>query len=122
MRKIDYETLKNGDAVITRDGRKGRVICVDAETKGISGWQPIVCLIPGENDGEEAKHYCKDGSFIEGETAGHDIFLPPKKEYINVLHRVDGFALSSITWSNRKDAENFGSGQSEYHKTIEVEV
>ena len=122
MKNIDYKTLKVGDAVITRDGRKGRVICVDAETKGINGWQPIVCLIPDENEGEEAIHYCKDGSFIEGETAGHDIFLPPKTEKID-LYRINKKGKDSLNSKFLVLASPSTTGSHyDFIKTIEVEV
>ena len=42
MRPIEYEKLKVGDEVVTRDGRKGRVICTDLSPRDE---RPIVTAV-----------------------------------------------------------------------------
>ena len=85
MRPIVYEELKVGDEVVTRDGRKGRVICTDVKSVPPLASQPICCLIPSEECGSEVpEFYFKDGGWVDHKESPEDIFLPPKKEYVNL--------------------------------------
>ena len=119
MREIDYKTLKVGDAVITRDGRKGRVICTDFERE----W-PIVCAITDEKGREYTRCFYTDGKQEDTFTAGGDIFLPPKKEYVNLYRDKEGFYFlgQSAAYNTRQKAESFTQKTEHHHQIIEVEL
>jgi len=73
-----------GSKVVTRDGREGRVICVDRDAE-----RPVVCLIrdPDINEGEfeVLETYASDGScFLGAGESIWDIFLPPKKRTLRL--------------------------------------
>ena len=121
MREIDYKTLKVGDDAITRDGRKGRVICVDA-----TGKYRIVCLID-DGDGEVPYSYFIEGAYSTAES-DHDIFLPPKKEYVNIYSSHSGmvgrYNITSVHYGSKEEAERNAKSFRDYkfHQTIEVEL
>ena len=122
MRDIIYSELKVGDKVITRDGREGRVICTDF--KGFSG-ATIICAVTNNKGCEQTIHNYKSGraSSYFGVKSDSDIFLPPKKEYVNLYRHISG-DYNAITMNcvvnARDNAEDCSYG--EFVKTIEVEL
>lgn len=124
MRPIVYEELKVGDKVVTRDGREGRVICTDANIKDGSAHRPIICLIKNKNETEEILSFKKCGahSSIEGNTYAEDIFLPPKKELLNLYQWSNGsyfLVYGDAVVTIPKEYETISC---KFIKTIEVEL
>ena len=69
--------------VVTRDGRKARIICTNAK----SGY-PVVALIAEEGSGrEDTQTYTEDGASYIGDQSSYDLFFsaPEKHEgWINI--------------------------------------
>ncbi len=80
LKEFDLEAAKAGKPVCTRDGRKARIICFDAEND-----KPIVALIYDCNR-ETVFQYLKSGRFFTGQINGYDLMmLPEKKEgWVNI--------------------------------------
>lgn len=99
------EYLKNPSRkVITRSGRKARIICTDAKND-----YPIVALIETPN-GKESQPcgYKKDGTYVVGEELSCDLFFAPEKHegWIN-LYKDDGIVYTSMdTFKTKKEAES----------------
>ena len=71
------EYLKNPDReVVTRDGRKVRIICTDRK-----GDTPIIALIYNENEGQEYGYaFYSDGKYFRAEKDDElDLFFAPEK-------------------------------------------
>ncbi len=87
MKPIVYEELKVGDEVVTRDGRKALVLCVDAKSN-----YPIVCLIKSETE-EYPEKFTSDGRyFSDVKESCRDIFLPSEKVKLKIYKCADGYA------------------------------
>ena len=119
MKQIDYNTLKVGDKVITRDGREGRVICTD-----LNNPQPIAVAVWSNSKGtrEHINQYLKNGKVSDSDNMMQDIFLPPKKEYVNLYREKEGaYYIFGDVYETKEEAvtaiERLG-----FIKTIEVEV
>lgn len=78
MEKFNLEEyLKNPSRkVVTRDGRKVRIICTDMNYKN----HPIVALIAHDNDTENIYTYTKDGEWDNYESTTYDLFFAPEKD------------------------------------------
>ena len=86
LKLFDFEAAKQGKPVCTRNGRKARIICFDAE-----GEHPIIALV---TDGvqEYPYNYTKEGYYhTEGvETMADLMMLPEKKEgWINICRNLN---------------------------------
>lgn len=77
MKQFDLkEYLANPSRkVVTRDGRKVRIICTDMNYKN----HPIVALIAQDNDTENVYTYTKDGEWDNYESTTYDLFFAPEK-------------------------------------------
>ena len=97
------EYLKNPDReVVTRDGRKVRIICTDRK-----GATPIIALV---NDGlsEELGHaFYSDGKIFSDEDNELDLFFAPEKHerWINLYKDGDIVYTSMDTFNTKKEAE-----------------
>lgn len=114
--------IKVGDKVVTRDGRKGRVICTDIKWF-VSGTQlPIVVCLDKENGDQTAEYYYQDGRAYRSKESGLDIFQAPKKEKL-LLHKwVNGdYFVTDVNGVHMLRAEEIGRSYT-YIKTIEVEL
>ena len=126
MKAIIYEELKVGDSVITRDGRKGRVICTDLNME-----YPIAFRFPAQKgvpDGAEGVQFSlASGLQYKDEEHPMDIFLPPKTEYVNVYKdksKLGGY-VCGLPCNTKEDADDEAHDTNHYRvcvKTIEVEV
>ena len=91
------EYLKNPSRkVVTRDGRKARIICTDRR-----GYEcPIVALIEGKDNEDEVRTFTKDGnwSVLGIESISDLFFAPDKKEgWVNVYKKASGaYVLGGI--------------------------
>ena len=105
MKKFNSEEyLKNPTRkVITRDGRKARVICTDAKNNF-----PVVALIETP-DGKEMLPcgYKKDGTYITGEELSCDLFFAPEKHegWLNIYRSESGFYLRGNPYKSKEEAE-----------------
>ena len=70
------EYLKNPDReVVTRDGRKVRIICTDRK-----GDTPIIALVYNANEGQEHSYaFYSDGKFFRDADDEFDLFFAPEK-------------------------------------------
>ena len=113
------EYLANPRKVITRDGRKARIICTDAKND-----YPVVALIETPNGKERQPcGYKKDGTYIAGEELSCDLFFAPEKHegWANI-YRCDGeYSLDDVIYSSRIDAEESGKKFEDYLTTIQIE-
>ena len=112
------EYLKNPSRkVITRSGRKARIICTDAKNN-----YPIVALIETPN-GKESQPcgYKKDGTYVAGEELSCDLFFAPEKHegWTNVYEEGTNRYLDGCICSTEEEAKRIrGCG---YITTIKIE-
>ena len=114
------EYLRNPRDLVTRNGRKARVICKDRVSKA----RPLVILVTME-DGEEIPFtYNTDGKFYHGENELDLFFIPEKHEgWINVYRDRDTGATSfgAILYTSREEAEEVGKTDVYYAATAKIE-
>ena len=112
------EYLKNPSRkVITRSGRKARIICTDAKNN-----YPIVALIETPN-GKESQPcgYKKDGTYVAGEELSCDLFFAPEKHegWTNVYEEGTNRYLDGCICVTKEEAKRIrGYG---YITTIKIE-
>lgn len=104
------EYIKNPNReVITRDGRKVRVLCTDRK-----GAAPIIALINGGLP--DCKELCysffPDGKKYENCESDADLFFAPTKHegWINIKKTALGYYCSSNIFQTKEDAENHEIG------------
>jgi len=126
MREINYEELKVGDKVVTRDGREVRIYGLEPDSI-----RPIIVWFDEDETedyrGKEIQQYFSDGRRTASSNGFEDIFLPPKKEYVNLYRDGEGFfRVTPNPYKARSDAETLSVYAEEKGwelvKTIEVEV
>ena len=96
------EYLKNPSMkVITRNGRKVRIICTDRRSENY----PIVSLIETEY-GEETCWHAKHGEYVRGQESNNDLFFAPEKHegWVNVYRDFDGLMCGSV-FATEEDAK-----------------
>ena len=98
--------------VVTRDGRKVRIICTDAK-----GNCPVVGLVDYENY-EVALNVTKNGK-IDGVL---DLFFAPEKHegWINLL-KINSTIITGKVYNTKEEAESAVLGSSIYISTIKIE-
>ena len=88
------EYLKNPSRkVVTRDGRKVRIICTDVRSSF-----PVIALVERFNDDiEDVEEYTKDGKYYDDDEANvNDLFFAPEKHegWLNIYRSDDcGFSM-----------------------------
>ena len=80
MVNFDIEAAKKGAKVVTRDGRKARILCFDLQNK-----KPIVAIITGKDGTEFPVTYFTDGTLVKRKSLknkGHEneIFTEERTE------------------------------------------
>ena len=121
MKKFNLkEYLRNPRDLVTRNGRKARVICKDRAGKAC----PLVVLVTME-DGEEIPFtYHIDGKFYHDENELDLFFIPEKHEgWLNVYRYTDTEEVSfgAILHTSREKAEKIGRADNRYIATAKVE-
>ena len=115
------EYLKNPERkVVTRDGRKVRIVCTDRA--GLAA-KPIVALITLPNGDEIVKCFWEDGIETRGvEENIYDLFFAPSKntDYIN-LYRDESVYFLGAVYTSEEYAKNIAKGNDQYITTIKVE-
>ena len=97
------EYLKNpSKKVVTRDGRKVRIICTDRRNTEC----PIVALINEECD-EVVYWYSKDGKVIPDDLTDWDLFFAPEKHegWINIYKDEREHYFGKFIYPSKADAE-----------------
>ena len=113
------EYLRNPRDLVTRNGRKARVICKDRVSKAC----PLVVLVTME-DGEEIPFtYHTDGKFYHGENELDLFFVPEKHEgWINLYRNEDGISwISPNYFKSKEEAEKEGKAYTCGVTTIKIE-
>ena len=110
------EYLKNPlRKVVTRDGRKVRIICTD-----YYGKQSIIAKV---EESEYSYSFCEDGRRIIGEESPCDLFFAPEKKegWANIYLCEGEYSLDDVIYSSRIDAEEGGKKFEDYLTTIQIE-
>ena len=113
------EYLKNPNReVVTRDGRKVRVLCTDRK-----GATPIIALV---NDGlsEELGHaFYSDGKIFSDEDNELDLFFAPEKHegWMNLYKKGFGLVIGDLVRDSEEAAKKIAVGDEDYITTIKVE-
>ena len=96
------EYLKNPSRkVVTRNGRKVRLICTDRRSETY----PIVSLIETEY-GEETCWHAKNGEYVRGQESNNDLFFAPEKHegWINVYKWGENYRYTGDVFSSKEKA------------------
>ena len=115
------EYLKNSSRkVITRSGRKARIICTDAKND-----YPIVALIETPN-GKESQPcgYKKNGTYIIGEKLSCDLFFAPEKHegWLNIYRNESRFYLRGNPYKSKEEAEKVAKANNKtFCATVKIE-
>ena len=114
------EYLKNpSKKVVTRMGRKVRIICTDRE----DSIYPVVALVKDDNkELDILVAYTKDGIPAEYNEAYYTLFFVPEKHegWINVYKSGIGWSLGSSIWQTEEEAKKW-VGAADYATTIKIE-
>ena len=120
MKKFNLEEyLRNPRDLVTRNGRKARVICKDRVSKAC----PLVVLVTME-DGEEIPFtYHTDGKFYHDESELDLFFAPEEHEgWINLF----GGSLCELyigdlrIFESKENAEKKGKNHRDYVKSVKI--
>ena len=116
------EYLKNPSKnVVTRMGRKVRIICTDREYSTY----PIVALVKDDNRGlERLATYTKDGIPAEYEEAYYTLFFAPEKHegWLNICHSESGFYLRGNPYKSKEEAEEVAKANyKNFCTTVKIE-
>ena len=105
--------------VVTRDGRKVRIVCTDR--KGLCT-KPIVALITLPNCDEIVKCFWDNGIETAGSEDKNDLFFAPTKytDYIN-LYRDESVYFLGAVYTSEEYAKNIAKGNDQYITTIKIE-
>ena len=114
------EYLKNPERkVVTRDGRKVRIICTDRK-----GDTPIIALVYDANDGQEYGYaFYSDGKFFRDGNEELDLFFAPEKHegWMNLYKRDFGLVIGDLVRDSEEAAKKIAVGDEDYITTIKVE-
>lgn len=118
MKAFDLEKAKAGEPLMTRDGRKARMI---GERKHPE--YPIVVAVCDKNGYEEVFLYTNEGRNYIHQKADEDLFMVPKKrkKYANFYLKDEDFYDLSEVYDNKDDAIRNIRYDVKYIKTIEIE-
>lgn len=106
--------------VVTRDGRKVRIICTDR--KGIT---PIIALVNVRlPDREEVGcAFFPDGKNCENYDTDTDLFFAPEKHegWMNLYKKCFGLVIGDLVYNSEEEAQKIAAGDEDYITTIKVE-
>ena len=115
------EYLKNPSKnVVTRMGRKVRVICTDRE----DSIYPIIALIKDDKrESEILVTYTKDGIPAEYNEAYYTLFFAPEKKsaWINLYKMNSIISPGPRVYNTKEEAESAAGDKSYYISTIKIE-
>ena len=103
--------------VMTRDGRKARIVCTDMKNK-----QPILALIT-EGNREDIRFYSQNGVWCN-DFPNHKldlVFAPIKKKgWINIFRCKTELYIGDV-FETKEEAEKMGKLSKNYITTIKIE-
>lgn len=106
--------------VVTRDGRRVRIICTDMK----STTYPVVALIENGSDYEQLTTFSKNGEYAVNESSRSDLFFAPEKHegWINIYRDSDnGRVYTGRPYDSKEDAEKRKAFDENYVTTIKIE-
>ena len=106
--------------VVTRDGRRVRVICTDMK----STTYPVVALIENCSSGfEQLITFSKNGEYAVNESSRSDLFFAPETHegWINVYRNNDSHTYAGAVYDSKEDAEKRKVIDENYVTTIKIE-
>lgn len=111
------EYLKNPKRkIVTRDGRKVRIVCVDFDNPDF----PVIGEIKGY---KWPISFTTNGEPVKGAKLSNDLFFAPTKytDYINLYRNGGGYFLGGGVYTSEGNAKNIAKGDDQYITTIKVE-
>ena len=116
------EYLKNpSKKVVTRMGRKVRIICTDRE----DSIYPIVALVKDDNRKLDVLvTYTKDGIPADYNEAYYTLFFVPEKKegWLNIYHSESGFYLRGTPYKTKEEAEEVAKANyKNFCTTVKIE-
>ena len=114
------EYLRNPRDLVTRNGRKARIICKDRVSKAC----PLVVLVTMEDSEEIPFTYHTDGKFYHGENELDLFFVPEKHEgWINLYldTNYNSHTPGACIYKSKKSAEKEGKSCKNYITTAKIE-
>ena len=105
--------------VVTRNGRKVRIICTDRESI-----KPVVALITLPNGDEVIKTFWDNGIETAGSEYKNDLFFAVTKrtDYINLYRNEFGYFLGDGEYSTEEEAKRVAARAGDiYITTIKLE-
>ena len=106
--------------VVTRDGRRARIICTDMK----STTYPVVALIEDGSGYEQLFTFSKNGEYAVNESSRSDLFFAPEKHegWINIYRNDDeDYYKGKIIYSSKEDAIKRGEKTPYYITTTKIE-
>ena len=122
MKQFNLEEYlkKPSKKVVTRMGRKVRIICTDRE----DSIYPIIALIKDDKrESEILVTYTKDGIPAEYNEAYYTLFFAPEKKsaWINLYKMNSIISPGPRVYDTKEDAESAAGDKSYYISTIKIE-
>ena len=116
------EYLKNpSKKVVTRMGRKVRIICTDRE----DSIYPIIALIKDDNrESEVLVTYTKDGIPADYNEAYYALFFVPEKKegWLNIYRSESGFYLRGNPYKSKEKADEVAKANPKtFCTTVKIE-
>ena len=106
--------------VVTRDGRRARVICTDMKSTPYS----VVALIENGSGYEQVTTFSKNGEYAVNESSRSDLFFASEKGegWINVYRNKDsGRTYAGAVYDSQEDAKKRKAFDENYITTIKIE-
>ena len=106
--------------VVTRDGRKVRIVCTD---KSGLYTPPIVALITLPSGEEIVKCFWEDGTEVNGNESRNDLFFAPEKHegWMNLYKKGFGIVIGDLVSNSEEAAKKTAAGDEDYITTIKIE-
>ena len=104
--------------VVTRDGRKARIICTDA-----MGDYPLIALVEAlDSTAEQAYSFTSKGSYYTSITSDNDLFFAPEKHegWVNISREEYGYE-GGLIYDSKEDAEKIAKVNKCCVATIKIE-
>ena len=115
------EYLKNPDReVVTRDGRKVRIICTNSDAEG----GPIVAIVTMADQRKQVLLYYENGKYFSLDSVSEDdlFFAPEKHEgWMNLYKKGFGLVIGDLVRDSEEKAKKIAAGDEDYITTIKVE-
>ena len=105
--------------VVTRDGRKVRIICTDAKSR----YSVIALAESHDGTTEQFLTLTKNGKYFEGGPNTNDIYFAPEKHegWINLYKSGINWSLGASIWQTEDLAKEYGMHRPGYVDTIKIE-